>query len=79
MYKYTRSWHSFGTPTNRPFYYKRFTNMKFSSKVPTSNYIGWLIIGLFTQSIYNLQFRQKEIGVSVNLYLAFFFFLAFLI
>ena len=46
--------------------------------VPTSNYIGWLIIGLFTQTIYNLQFRQKEIGVSVNLYLAFFLFFSFL-
>ena len=46
--------------------------------VPTSNYIGWLIIGLFTQTIYNLQFRQKEIGVSLNLYLAFFLFFSFL-
>ena len=46
--------------------------------VPTSNYIGWLIIGLFTQTIYNLQFRQKEISVSVNLYLAFFLFFSFL-
>ena len=42
--------------------------------VPPSNYIGWLIIGLVTQTIYNLLFREKEIIVSVNLYAAFFLF-----
>ena len=42
--------------------------------VPPSNYVGWLFVGLFTQTLYNLYFRQKEIIVSINLYLAFFFF-----
>ena len=42
--------------------------------VPPSNYVGWLFVGLFTQTLYNLYFRQKEIIVSLNLYLAFFFF-----
>ena len=42
--------------------------------VPPSNYVGWLFVGLFTQTLYNLYFRQKEIIVSTNLYLAFFFF-----
>ena len=42
--------------------------------VPPSNYVGWLFVGLFTQALYNLYFRQKEIIVSINLYLAFFFF-----
>ena len=46
--------------------------------VPPSNYIGWLIIGLLTQTIYNLLFREKEIIVSVNLYAAFFLFFSFL-
>ena len=46
--------------------------------VPSSNYIGWLIIGLFTQTIYNLLFREKEIIVSINLYTAFFLFFSFL-
>ena len=35
--------------------------------VPSSNYIGWLIIGLVTQTIYNLLFRKKEIIVFVSL------------
>ena len=42
--------------------------------VPPSNYVGWLFVGFFTQTLYNLYFRQKEIIVSTNLYLAFFFF-----
>ena len=46
--------------------------------VPSSNYIGWLIIGLLTQTIYNLLFREKEIIVSINLYAAFFLFFSFL-
>ena len=46
--------------------------------VPSSNYIGWLIIGLITQTIYNLLFREKEIIVSINLYTAFFLFFSFL-
>tara|TARA_S200000501_G_scaffold274431_1_gene258031 strand:- start:1248 stop:1880 length:633 start_codon:yes stop_codon:yes gene_type:complete len=46
--------------------------------VPSSNYIAWLIIGLLTQTIYNLLFREKEIIVSINLYVAFFLFFSFL-
>ena len=46
--------------------------------VPPSNYVGWLFVGLFTQTLYNLYFRQKEIIVSTNLYLAFFLFFGFL-
>ena len=46
--------------------------------VPPSNYIGWLIIGLITQTIYNLLHREKEIIVSINLYAAFFLFFSFL-
>ncbi len=46
--------------------------------VPHSNYIGWLIIGLFTQIIYNLLFQEKETIVSVNLYTAFFLFFGLL-
>ncbi len=46
--------------------------------VPPSNYIGWLIIGLLTQTIYNLLFREKEVIVSINLYAAFFLFFSFL-
>ena len=42
--------------------------------VPSSNYLGWLFVGLFTQTLYNLHFRKKEIIVSTNLYLAFFLF-----
>ena len=46
--------------------------------VPSSNYIGWLIVGILTQTIYNLLFREKEIIVSINLYAAFFLFFSFL-
>ena len=46
--------------------------------VPPSNYIGWLIIGLITQTIYNLLFREKEIIISINLYAAFFLFFSLL-
>jgi len=42
--------------------------------VPSSNYVGWLFVGLFTQAIYNLYFKEKEISVSTNLYLVFFLF-----
>jgi len=42
--------------------------------VPSSNYVGWLLVGLFTQTLYNLYFKEKEIIVSTNLYLAFFLF-----
>ena len=49
-----------------------------NSIVPFSNYFGWLIIGLFTQTIYNLLFHEKEIVVSINLYAAFFLFFSFL-
>ena len=46
--------------------------------VPSSNYVGWLFVGLFTQTLYNLYSREKEISVSTNLYLAFFLFFGFL-
>ena len=42
--------------------------------VPTSNYIGWLIISIFTQTIYNIQFKEKEVKLSFNLYTAIFIF-----
>ena len=44
--------------------------------VPTSNYIGWLIISILTQTIYNIQFKQKEVKLSSNLYAAIFIFFA---
>ncbi len=46
--------------------------------VPLSNYIGWLITGLITQSFYQLLFKHKELNFSVNLYLAIFVFFLFL-
>ena len=42
--------------------------------VPTSNYIGWLIISILTQTIYNIQFMEKEVKLSFNLYTAIFTF-----
>ena len=42
--------------------------------VPMSNYIGWLIISILTQSIYNIQFKEKEFKISLNLYTAIFIF-----
>ena len=42
--------------------------------VPTSNYIGWLIISILTQTIYNIQFKEKEVKLSLNLYSAIFTF-----
>ena len=48
----------------------RFKNLM----VPFTNYLGWFIIGLFTQTIYNLLFYEKEKFVSINLYAAFFLF-----
>ena len=42
--------------------------------VPTSNYIGWLIISILTQTIYNIQFKEKELKISLNLYTAIFIF-----
>ena len=46
--------------------------------VPTSNYIGWLIISILTQTIYNIQFKEKEFKLSFNLYTAIFtFFVSF--
>ena len=42
--------------------------------VPTSNYIGWLIISILTQTIYNIQFMEKEVKLSFNLYSAIFTF-----
>jgi len=42
--------------------------------VPTSNYIGWLLISILTQSIYNIQFKEKEAKLSFNLYTAIFTF-----
>ena len=42
--------------------------------VPTSNYIGWLIISILTQTIYNIQFKEKEVKLSFNLYAAIFIF-----
>ena len=42
--------------------------------VPTSNYIGWLIISILTQTIYNIQFKEKEVKLSFNLYTAIFIF-----
>ena len=44
------------------------------SVVPLSNYSGWLITGLLTQSFYQLLFKYKELNFSVNLYLAIFVF-----
>ena len=46
--------------------------------VPSSNYIGWLIISILTQTIYNTKFRQKEVKLSFNLYTAIFTFFVFL-
>ena len=45
-----------------------------NSVVPTSNYIGWLIISILTQTIYNIQFKDKEFKISLNLYTAIFIF-----
>ena len=42
--------------------------------VPSSNYIGWLIISILTQTIYNTKFKQKEVKLSFNLYTAIFIF-----
>ena len=42
--------------------------------VPTSNYIGWLIISILTQTIYNIQFKEKEVKLSFNLYSNFYIF-----
>ena len=42
--------------------------------VPKSNYIGWLIISILTQTIYNIQFKEKEFKISLNLYTAIFIF-----
>ena len=42
--------------------------------VPTSNYIGWLIISILAQTIYNIQFKDKEFKISLNLYTAIFIF-----
>ena len=42
--------------------------------VPSSNYIGWLIISILTQTIYNIQFKEKEFKLSFNLYTAIFIF-----
>ena len=42
--------------------------------VPTSNYIGWLIISILTQTIYNIKFKEKEVKLSFNLYAAIFIF-----
>ena len=48
---------------------------KFKNLVaPTSNYIGWLIISILTQTIYNIKFKQKEVKLSFNLYTAIFTF-----
>ena len=46
--------------------------------VPTSNYIGWIIISILTQTIYNIQFKVKEVKLSFNLYTAIFTFFVFL-
>ena len=46
--------------------------------VPTSNYIGWTIISILTQTIYNIQFKVKEVKLSFNLYTAIFTFFVFL-
>jgi len=48
----------------------RFNNLV----VPTSNYIGWLIISILTQTVYNIQFKEKEFKLSFNLYTAIFTF-----
>ena len=48
------------------------------SIVPLSNYSGWLITGLLTQSFYQFLFKHKELNFSVNLYLAIFVFFLFL-
>ena len=42
--------------------------------VPTSNYIGGLIISILKQTIYNIQFKEKEVKLSFNLYTAIFIF-----
>tara|TARA_Y100000992_G_scaffold285760_1_gene237033 strand:+ start:593 stop:1225 length:633 start_codon:yes stop_codon:yes gene_type:complete len=48
------------------------------SIVPLSNYSGWFVTGLLTQSFYQLLFKYKELKFSVNLYLAIFVFFLFL-
>lgn len=49
-----------------------------NSIVPLSNYTGWLITGIFTQSLYQYLFKEKELKFSLNLYLAIFVFFLFL-
>lgn len=49
-----------------------------NSIVPLSNYTGWLITGIFTQSLYQYLFEEKELKFSLNLYLAIFVFFLFL-
>lgn len=48
------------------------------SIVPLSNYSGWFVTGLLTQSFYQLLFKYKELKFSVNLYIAIFVFFLFL-
>ena len=45
-----------------------------NSVVPLSNYRGWFITGLVTQTIYYYAFRKKEFVFSLNLYCAIFVF-----
>ena len=49
-----------------------------NSIVPLSNYTGWLITGIFTQTLYHFLFKEKELKFSINLYLAIFVFFLFL-
>ena len=41
------------------------------ASAPLSNYFGWFITGLITQTIFNLQFKKTELKISLNLYFAF--------
>ena len=45
-----------------------------NSIVPLSNYKGWFITGIVTQSIYYYSFKEKEFVFSLNLYCAIFVF-----
>ena len=38
--------------------------------VPISNFTGWFLTGIITQSIYYITFKEKEFSFSINLYSA---------
>ena len=45
-----------------------------NSIVPISNYTGWFMTGIITQSFYHFLIKEKEFKFSINLYLAIFVF-----